>query len=572
MGLLTSLRAILPACSPVFTSRESPERSTVDQASLRAADLDMLECAIAATPNTDALFPYDNFIQMVAAIKAATVDDPERGYDAFEGWFFRYDGDPEGVTPQHARWAWDSVGDRFAIGADYVFSKAAQHGDFDRAAQWWSQQAYDDGQAEMVRLAAEKARLAAAAANALPWPAEQPDEVEILPPLRAGRLELADLQTIAPRQWLFGRKLLRRYVSFIASPGGVGKTAWITAVALSMAAGAALLHDRPHRPLRVWVRNLEDDLDEMRRRFAAALTHHELEPCVLDNVRLNSGRDRRFSIVALGPDGQSFVVQPDKATVVAEMRRLEIDVLVVDPFLRSHGLSENDNEAQDEVMRLYAEIAHEADAAVALLHHTKKGAVAGDPDSLRGGSTQSGSARVVLTLSPMSAAEAKAFGLDEARRRLFVRIDDAKGNMAPPANKADWMRLASVPLSNGNAEYPEGDNVQVATRWEPPTVEATLSAAPGGADAAEARILAEIQKGHSSGERYSIKPQATALYAGPMVMEVLSCSAEGAKAALTRLEKQGRIAMQDYRSVRQSKMKQGLVVLRPLVPDLADFG
>ena len=38
----------------------------------------------------------------------------------------------------------------------------------------------------------------------------------------ARRLNLEDLHTIPPRQWLYGVKLIRGFVTFLASPGGVG--------------------------------------------------------------------------------------------------------------------------------------------------------------------------------------------------------------------------------------------------------------------------------------------------------------------------------------------------------------
>ena len=58
-------------------------------------------------------------------------------------------------------------------------------------------------------------------------------------------------------------------MTLVASPGGVGKTAWATAVALSLASGKALLHDKPHHPMRVWIYNLEDDILEVQRRLSS---------------------------------------------------------------------------------------------------------------------------------------------------------------------------------------------------------------------------------------------------------------------------------------------------------------
>lgn len=383
----------------------------------------------------------------------------------------------------------------------------------------------------------------------------EPQEPEA-PPLKAGRITMADLDVLPPREWLYGTKLLRKYVSFIAAPGGVGKTAFMIAMMLACAANRALLHDQPRagRPLNVWMFNLEDDIIEMRRRIKAAVMHFDLDPSVLDHIRLNSGRDRGLRIVKLGDKGD-FIVQPDYAQLVSEMKAEAIDLLIIDPFLRSHGVPENDNAAQDEVMRLFAQIAQETDAAVVLVHHTKKGAIAGDLDSMRGGSTQGGGARSAYTLAPMSAEEAERVGVPEEERRLYVRVDDAKSNMAPPLGKTEWLRLVGVALGNGNEVYAAGDNVQVATAW-------SLPDAWEGVGELEAVLLAAIDAGTPDGERYSIRSQDKARWAGDILMERAGKSIEQAKVILAAWEKEGRIETREYTSPGQHKKRKGLYVTK----------
>lgn len=375
--------------------------------------------------------------------------------------------------------------------------------------------------------------------------------------LTAGRVTPADLLNLPPRQWLYGYKLSRRYVTFLASPGGVGKTAFTFALALACASHKRLLHDTSRRPLRVWLYNLEDDVVELRRRLAVAIKHYSLDPSVLDNIRMNSGRDRRFRIVAAA--NGALVTQPDYEAVIAEMRREAIDILIVDPFLRSHGVPENENEAQDEVMRLYAQIAEETNAGILLVHHTKKGAVAGELDSLRGGSTQAGGARAAFTLAPMSVEEAEKLGIPDDQRRLHVRIDDAKNNMAPPVARAEWLKLESVSLDNGDAEYPNGDNVQVATAWTPSQVW------DGSEAATEQDALAAIEAG-IDGERYSIRPQDTERWAGNVLMEMFGCSSGEAKHTLVGWAKSGAIEVRDYHSEEQRKKRKGVFVTETYRP------
>jgi hypothetical protein len=375
-------------------------------------------------------------------------------------------------------------------------------------------------------------------------------------PLEMGRLNWEAMQSIPPRPWLYGRKVLRGYTTFVASPGGVGKTAFTIAMAIASLTGNALLHDKPVEPLRVWILNLEDDQDEMERRVKAAIEYYGVDPVVLRHLGVNSGRDRPFRIVGLGRD-QDFVVQPDFHGVIAEMRRNSVDLLIVDPFLRSHSVPENDNSAQDEVMRLYNQIAHETKAGVVLVHHVKKGAVAGDMDGLRGGSTQGAGARSVLTLSPMSAEEAKKLGIEEKKRRLYVRIDDAKNNMAPPESKAEWLKLESVNIGNGTPEYPDGDFVQVATRYDVP------GAWDGLPDDAEREMLAAIDAGipaEGGSEKYSARSQ-DERWVGHMLKDSFGRTEAQAKELISGWLKAGVIRTDDYRSPGQRKGRKGLVLV-----------
>lgn len=372
-------------------------------------------------------------------------------------------------------------------------------------------------------------------------------------PLVASRVSLDDLKQVPPRRWVYGTKLQRKYTGFLAAPGGAGKTAYVIAATLAMASGEQLLADRPHGKLKVWVYNLEDDIDEMRRRFAGALDHYGLDPSVLDNVRLNSGRDRPFKIMGLQND--NLVVMPDAKALVAAMKAEGVDVLIVDPFLRSHGVPENDNAAQDAVMGLYAQIADAADAAVLLVHHVKKGAVAGEMDSMRGASTQGGGARSVYTMSAMSVEEAEKLGVAEAERRLHVRVDDAKNNMAAPGERAEWIRLQSVALGNGDSDYPQGDVVQVAVRWQPP--EALDGMEPDAVD----RMLAAVLEGRDDGERWSSRKQDGDRWVGTMLEQQFGRSAQQSKALVEMWTRQRKIVVGEYRSVAQRKSRQG--ILRP---------
>ena len=53
----------------------------------------------------------------------------------------------------------------------------------------------------------------------------------------------------------------------------------------------------------------------------------------------------------------------------------------------------------------------------------------------------------------MSVGEAKVFAVLGSERLRLVRLDSAKLNLLPPADKARWFRLASVNLNNSTPDY-----------------------------------------------------------------------------------------------------------------------
>jgi hypothetical protein len=152
----------------------------------------------------------------------------------------------------------------------------------------------------------------------------------------------------------------------------------------------------------------------------------------------------------------------------------------------------------DFVCELLTKLAIEKNIAVDAPHHTRKGLLAaGDADNGRGASGIRDAGRLVYTLTTMSDDEAKMFGIPEAERRFYVRLDNAKVNITPPAQKAEWFKLVGVKLRNGTADYPNGDEVQTVVLWTPPDTWANLSAVALNA------ALTEIDAGLPNGQRYS---------------------------------------------------------------------
>lgn len=379
-------------------------------------------------------------------------------------------------------------------------------------------------------------------------------------------LSLEALANIAPREWLYGVKLIRCFTTLMVSPGGIGKTSFAIASAIACVSGQAILGDKPHKALNTWLYNLEDPEEEVDRRVKAALVHFGMQAQAEICARLHrtSGRDRRL-IIAKKIGHDEYVAQPDVERLIEALQKAKIDVLIVDPFVMTHQVPENANEAVEFVVRQFNYIAHKARCAILLIHHTRKGAVAGDADSSRGGGSIVGAARAVFTLASMNEQDAQTLGATEEERRFLIRLDDAKANLAPRAGRAQWFKLIGVNLDNGTAEYPNGDNVQVCTAWTPPDPAEGMTV-PLANEILDA-IKAGITSIDGSSEPFSASQRARERWAGVAVMEVLQrYGIEKGEAQAAAILKNWMnadppvLAEEKYYSEKQRKERFGLVV------------
>ncbi len=276
---------------------------------------------------------------------------------------------------------------------------------------------------------------------------------------------------IPPRQWLYGRNVIRGNGSLLVAPGGRGKSGLVMVEALAMATGRTLLHDAPRRALRVWSHNAEDDLEEMERRVRAAMQHHQItEADYAGNLFLTSGRDLPLLLAKDGRDG--LTVNEDALSILKDtIAANEIDVLILDPLGAMHTLPENSNEAANVLMGALRTLAGTTQIGLLLVHHAGKAAgrdMAGHGASAsRGASAYTDAARVVRQLDAMGSKDAQRYGIPDAERWRYVRVDNGKSNLAP-AEAARWLHLKGVQLPNGTPDYPDGDNVQTVEVWTPP--------------------------------------------------------------------------------------------------------
>ena len=85
------------------------------------------------------------------------------------------------------------------------------------------------------------------------------------------------------------------------------------------------------------------------------------------------------------------------------VERRNIDLVVLDPFIKSHGCDENDNNAIDRVTGMLAELAIRFNVAIDAPHHVSKGMIdPGNANRGRGASAFKDAARLVYAPSPVA--------------------------------------------------------------------------------------------------------------------------------------------------------------------------
>lgn len=299
------------------------------------------------------------------------------------------------------------------------------------------------------------------------------DEAERL--VRGGQVIVAtpftwiEPEAIPPRRWIYGRHLIRQFLSVTVAPGGMGKSSLAIAEALALVTGRSILGDRVHEKVKVWLWNLEDPFEELQRRIIATCQHYEIAASeIAGRLFVDSGRDMPLVIVTETRDGV-LVAEPIIEAIIKAITRNRIDVLIIDPFVLTHRVNENSNGAIDLAARQWGRVADQTHSAIDLVHHVRKGAAGQGEFTVedgRGASALLAAARSARVLNRMTEAEGARAGVENHRH--YFRIDNGKSNLAPPADQTAWRRLISHQL-------PNGDNVGVVTEWSWPDPLAGMS-------------------------------------------------------------------------------------------------
>lgn len=370
-------------------------------------------------------------------------------------------------------------------------------------------------------------------------------------------------EEIPRRQWIVPGLLLRRNVTILVAPPGSGKSLLTLQIGLMNGTGKVWGGWHPRDACKSLIINAEDDNDEMRRRLFAACEEMKIEAAELHD-RLAIAEAPGDIIIAKADHRSKTVIRtPMVERLVQTVIDNGFDVLVVDPFAETFEGDENSNSELKWAAVLWREIARRTNAAVMLVHHTRKfNAEAGDMDSARGGGALVGVARIVSTLFQMTEEEAAIFGITNEERHLYLRFDDAKANLSLVTFAARWFHKKTVPLPNDGDGEP-GDDVGVLMPWEPTSIFSRITNQIAN-DMLDAIANGMLDKdGRPTGDPFTLtkRGRGNKRWAGVVISNLVECTDKEAQKLLDTWSKSGLISeVEAATSTSKGVKRKGLVV------------
>lgn len=257
---------------------------------------------------------------------------------------------------------------------------------------------------------------------------------------------------IPGRAWVATRLLHRKVVSVLAAPGGAGKSSLQLILAAHLAMGQSFGRYGIKQSCRTVIVNNEDSYDEMDMRLRAVCRAYQFPiEQVMQQVRLVSGDDGLFKL-ADGDRQQRFRAD-DMREFFAEVTKYGAAVVMIDPLMETHDTDISDNMGMKNIMAMYRTVARECNIAILLAHHTNKAARndvrPGDVSAVMGASSIINSSRIAVTLFEATEDDRTRYGFSASDMRTYVRLDEAKANMAKLDSDPSWFRRDTIILDNG---------------------------------------------------------------------------------------------------------------------------
>ena len=247
-------------------------------------------------------------------------------------------------------------------------------------------------------------------------------------------------------------------VAALVSPGATGKTMLALQAAVYVAGGPdtlglSVLDKRWERtPGRVVVLSAEDPSEILQTRLhAIGNVLKEWGSSAIEAVYENLAV---ASLMGYGVD----LMSTEWREWIAEATR-GARLVILDPLRRFHRLEENDNAQMAGLLSYLEQLCRENSTSVLFLHHVSKAsALGGNGDAQqasRGSSVLTDNARLQANLVGMSPDEAKAHQVEDAERRMFVRLTFPKVNYCAPLEDLWFARCAGGVLAQAGLSKAE---------------------------------------------------------------------------------------------------------------------
>ncbi len=426
---------------------EAPRSGTPEAA------FDLLQSAMAAIPNPN--LHYDAWVRFGYAVYRAT-GGSDVGFELWKSWSRKsekFDAAETETTWQRIARAIEGASAPRTIGAGTIFLYAARAG--------WKrpERAQPEAPPEPPP---EYWQSAEAPPDADPEPPPGPDSADAHQRRHTHLLvgTPADAETEIPQRiYIVPNFIQRGVLTEIVGPGGHGKSQLFLAWGVALALGVPFGGFAPPCPMRVATLDVEDDLDEQRRRVAAVLRLFGRSTADLGGRLLLMNPARTGMLLTLDPETRRLRQTGLMQELLSTVETFSPDLLMLNPLGELHDADENDNSALRHVTAELRVVAKEKAIGLLIGHHTRKGIPdPGNPDAGRGASSVSGVVRKSFTLYQMTDAEAASWKI--ARPGFYFRLDGAKANH-DARNGTEWFER--IPLLLDNL-----DVVAAAWPWQPP--------------------------------------------------------------------------------------------------------
>jgi hypothetical protein len=286
------------------------------------------------------------------------------------------------------------------------------------------------------------------------------DETEETDPLGTDSMKVVMKDGMKNRQWLLEGRFLPDYLTLTSAEGGTGKSTLAIAEALAVATGKEeMVGKKISAPSPVWYFSTEDTKEEIQRKLAAYCHKYNIDKEADTPLYISSSAHTNGLVLCREKRGEVFVDKELVARMIERIKELNVKLLIVDPFVRSHRVNENDNSQIDEVMQQFSFIARKTSCAIHLVHHTSKGAVAkGNQNAPRGAGALVNSVRVAHNLYRFSEKERQKYGLDNQHLALeLVKCNILISDVRAVAYKKVSVNLPELAFAAENDEKVIGD-------------------------------------------------------------------------------------------------------------------